>query len=794
MRDLVLAARALRRTPLLAATAVLTLAVGIGVSTGVFTVAYALLVKPLPYADAGRIVAIPIHRPAQPESDVGVKLPEVEEWRRRSRAFSHIAGYSGAEFALRGVGESRSVRVAMVTDEFFPTLGVAASEGSATEVRGVNPSVVLTGKLADQLGRLGEWRQRGFTLGAGHFSAAAIMPSWFTYPGDRFDLWVPAAAVPRIRLFTMDDQRDFRLIARLAPGVTLAQARDDAARVAGELNAGLIEARRRYAWVRPLDEARRTEARKTLVPFVAGGVLVLLIACANVSGLLASRAVARRREFAVRRALGGDTTQLLGAAFAESLTLALGGWLLGIAVAYAVVRAFAAFGSDAVAGLQSVRLDPVAVAGSFGLCVLVGVLSGAAPAWRALRSDAGAVLKRTDARGGRAGSAARGALVVTQVALAIVLLVCAGLLTRTVMKIVAGERGFELQHASATRLLLGDGIRWDATDTLPFVDRLVSEVRRLPGVTFAGVGSDLPPGGSQLLMTIRVTRGAESDMFALNLSAVTPGYLEGIGARLVSGRFFEDRDRLEKVPPVVITQAAARRLFGDRDPVGRKWLAAIPTPAGRVQPTVIGVVGDIKYGGLDRDAPAALFAPFGTLAPTQAYLVVRSTGDPMALAPDIRRAIQHLDPASPPFPPKSLEEVVAGSIADRRLRRQLAIAFAVMALVLAAVALWGAVAQSVVERRRELAIRLALGSTDREAVSLVVRSGLLLIGAGLAAGLLAAILCARALRHLLHGVTPMDATTFAGSLAVAFVVSAVACYLPARRAAAISPSELLREA
>lgn len=794
LRDVLFAARALRRSPVLLATAVMTLALGIGVSTGVFTVAYGLLMKPLPFAEAERLVAIALHRQGRADADVGVKLGELDEWRRRTRAFSHIAGHAVAEFTLRGVGETRSVRGAMVTDGFFDLLGVSPAEGATIGVAGATPAAVLTSKLAGQLGRDGDWRARGFTLGTGHFSASAIMPPFFTYPSERIDLWIPAAAVPNITFFKNDDQRDFRLIARLAPAVTLAQARDDAARVAMELNEGLIEPRRRYGWVKPLDEDSRRQARTTMVPFAAGSLLVLAIACANVSGLLASRAVARRREFAVRRALGGDTTQLLRAAFAESLTIAIGGWVLGLAIAQLVLRAFVSLGTEALAGLQTVSLDATAIAGSLLLSLLVGILSGAAPALRALRSEAGAVLKQTSDRGGRSGLAARGTLVVAQVALTIVLLVCAGLLTRTVMTIVRAERGFELRHASATRLLLGEGIRWNATDKIPLVEQLLSRTRTLPGVVAAGIGSDLPPGDPQLLMTIRVTLGNKSEVFPLNLSAVTPGYLESIGVRLIAGRLFEERDTLEKVPSVVVTETAARRLFFGREAVGRKWPAAIPTPAGRVQPTVIGVVRDVKYGGLDREAPAALFAPFSTLAPTQAFLVIRTSGDPMALASDIRRVVRDLDPSLPVFPSKSLEEVVAGSMADRRLRLQLAVVFAALALLLAAVALWGAIAQSVVERRRELAIRMALGSTDSQAVSLVVRRGVMLIAIGVGAGILAAALSARGLRHLLHGVTPLDPLTFVAGVAIAAIVSVIACYVPARRAAAISPSELLRDA
>jgi putative ABC transport system permease protein len=307
------------------------------------------------------------------------------------------------------------------------------------------------------------------------------------------------------------------------------------------------------------------------------------------------------------------------------------------------------------------------------------------------------------------------------------------------------------------------------------------------------VGSDLPPNGAQLMMTVRVVTNGRDETFPLSLSAITPGYLEAIGATLVRGRLFEDRDRTAAVPPVVITEAAARRLFFDRDPVGDKWPATIPTPAGKVNPLIIGVIRDVKYGGLDREAPAAIFTGWERLAPSQAYLVVRTAGDPLALAPAVRQTLQRLEPSLPLFTAQSLEDVVAGSMAERRLRLQLAAVFAALALVLAAVALWGAIAQSVLDRRRELAIRLALGSSEAGAVGLLMRSGGMLILCGVAVGTAGAVVAARTLRHLLHGVAPFDPLTFVLGVGLAAVVSLLACYLPARRAASISPAELLRE-
>jgi hypothetical protein len=286
----------------------------------------------------------------------------------------------------------------------------------------------------------------------------------------------------------------------------------------------------------------------------------------------------------------------------------------------------------------------------------------------------------------------------------------------------------------------------------------------------------------------------EESMYRLSPSAVTPGYLEALGVTVKSGRLFEERDREAARPPIVITEASARMMFPDRDAVGRDWPALLPGPAGkRVTPVVIGVVGDIKHKGLDSEATAVMFAPWERLAPSNAHLVVRTSGSPESLRPALRRIVQQLDPTLPIFPPQSLDEVVAGTLAPRTLRLQLSAAFAALALALAVVALWGAMAQNVLDRRRELAVRLALGSTSAGAVGLMLRGGLTLIAIGIALGAAGGAVTARLLQHLLHGVTPSDPIAFGCGTAIAAFISAVACYLPARRAARISPTELLRE-
>jgi predicted permease len=789
------ALRTFLRTPVLFAASILTLAVGTGLATGVLAVAYGVLLRPFPYREPDRLVAITLHPPGVEDRDVGIRLPEFAEWRGRFRVFEQVAGHSSAELSLRGAGDTRSVRTAMVTDGFFETLGLGAAEGTTHAFGTDVPAVAVSSRLADQIGRKGSWRERGVTLGTNDFRVAAVMPASFAIPADNTEVWVRADAVPEITLFNFQDQRRFQLIGRLAAGTTLEQAREDARRVAREIDASQDAGRRRDALVRPLHERPRQEARATVIPFVAGSILVLLIACANVSGLLVGRASAREREFAVRRALGASGGQIARAALAESFAVAMPGWVLGLWIALIVIRAFESLAAGAIPNLQNVSLDPSVVLASFVLALLVALVSGGAPAWRAIRADPNTSLKHTSERIGRGRSALRSALVVSQIALTVVLLVSAALLMRTVSRLVTAERGFTTADAMAMRLRLTQTVRFEVNERAPFINRLVSEVRGLPGVIAAGVGSDLPPNGTQLEMTIRiVNEKGEESLYTLSPSAVTPGYLEALGVALKSGRLFEEKDRVAAKPPVVITDAAARMMFPGSDPVGRDWPATLPGPAGkRVTPTVIGVVRDIKHKGLDADATAVLFAPWERLAPSNAHLVVRTSGSRESLAPALRRIVQQLDPTLPLFPAQTLDQVVARTLAPRRLREQLSAVFAVLALALAVVALWGTMAQDVLDRRRELAVRLALGSTRARAVGLMLRGGLTLIAIGIALGAAGGIVTARLLQHLLHGVTPSDPVAFAAGTAIAALISAAACYLPARRAARINPTELLRE-
>jgi predicted permease len=794
-RDFRFAWRSLLRAPVLLTAAVLTLAAGTGLAISVIAIAYGILLRPLPFREPDSLVTLTVHSARDTQREVGLRLSEVDEWRRRLRAFERVGAFGDAELTMRGAGDPRTVRTGMVTDGFFDVLGIPPAEGrlDGVSVAGTR-TAVLSSTLADEVGH-GPWRDRGITVGASGFVVEAIMPAGFALPAEQIELWVRADAVPEVRLFSYQDQRRFQMIGRLAPGVSIEQATDDLRRVAREIDGGEEPGRQRSGIVRRLDERGRSEARASIVPFVAGAALVLLIAAANVSGLLAGRAVARAREYAVRRALGGTAAQILRSSLAESLLIAAAGSGLGIAIAAVLIRVFETRAPGDFPNLTGVRIDTPVLIATAVLAVIVALLSAAAPALRAIASDPNAALKGTSDRTIASGGVLRGTLVVGQIALTVVLLVCAGLLMRTVQQIVSAERGFDAADAVAMRLRLTQEVRFDVNDRTPFVNRLVQEVRALPGVVAAGVGSDLPPNGTQLEMTIRmVDENGRESMFSLSPSAVTPGYLEALGVRLLEGRLFDERDRDAAVPTIVISRAAAQAMYPDQNALGREWAATLPGPGGkRVRPIVIGVVADVRHKGLDQAPPPVLFATWERLAPSNAHLLVRTKGQIADLAPALRRIVQQLDPTLPLFQPKSLDEVVAVSIADRRLRLQLAGGFAMLALGLATIALWGAMAQAVIDRRRELAVRLALGATGAAAITLILQRGLMLTGIGVVLGAAGGIVSGRLVRHMLHGVNPSDPRALLAATAIAAGIALAACYIPARRAAAISPSELLRQ-
>ena len=787
LHDVRYAARSLVRQPGTTALAVGILALGLGVNTAVLAVAYGVVWRPLPYPDADRLVTV-----AQVNEEDGsesvVRLDRIDEWNRRLRTM-RVAGYAARERVVRGAGPPRVMDVASVTGDFFEVVGTPASLGVAPRFAAGDSRVVISASLAraieDESG--GSALGGTLTVGEGRYEVAAVMTAGFGFPSAEVDVWLGAPGVAPA------GWTRYGLVGRLRDGATLAQARDDATRVARET----LEYRpdRYSAAVRPVDEVLRGELRPVLRLSIAAALLVLMVACANAATLLIGRSVVRNREFAVRIALGSGLARLVRAAFVEGLAMAAVGLVLGLAAAWAGLRLFAAMAVGVMPRVDAVALDLQVVLAGLVLTLLAGAVCGGASAAGAVRGDGTVLRGGTATTGSRTTRRVQAGLVAAQFALSIVLLTGAGLLIRTVDRLLDEDAGFEPRQALTARLMLADRPLVEGDDHNAFVDTLLERVRGLPGVQAAGVGSLLPPDDTpiQVQFVYEDDRGESSRReIVLSFGAVTRGYFAALGARLRDGRRFDVADFADP-GPVMLSETAARFVYPDEEAVGRPmYYGAIPALGIARRAPIVAVVDDMKYEGLAAPRTGSIYVPWPRAPTGVSHLVVRTTGDPMALAPAIRDLIRTLNPSLPIPEVRTLEDHTAGSIAARRLRVLPAAGFAALALAVAMVGLFGSLARAVAERRHELAIRAAVGASPGRLVRLVLRSAFAVTAAGLAVGLLAAAATGRGLAFLLYGVSPYDPVTFAAAAAAVVLAALAASSLPARRAARLDPMAVLR--
>jgi predicted permease len=530
--------------------------------------------------------------------------------------------------------------------------------------------------------------------------------------------------------------------------------------------------------------------RMLLAAAVAGGLLVLLVACANVATLFIGRNISRQRELAARIALGATRTGLVRSVLVEALLIAVLASVAGLALGAATLKVFLDQAAGALPGLHRVAMDLPVLGAIAALTLAATLLCGAVPAWHALRDDLGPFLRHSAGSRPRAWRVRR-ALVVAQIAGSCVLLAGAGLLARTVSVLVHEDHGFEPQGAVEAKVVLSDTVLFDGTGREPFVRDLLERVRRMPGVRHAGFGSNLPPRPPPITMAIRQVSENRDETRFMKLGSATPGYLRALGARFVAGRDFDEADGTSGAPAVILSESIARFFFPDGDAVGRT-LSSLPAMlriAG--DPRVVGVVGDIKYEGLDTPAGGAIYLqwsrrPFGT-----GYLIVRAA-DARQLMSEIRRAARSLDPAIPVPEIQSLQDAVTQSIAARRIRALPAAGFGLLSLAVAFVGVLATLSTLIVERRRDLAIRSAIGASPRRLVWTIVGQGVALVTVGLALGLGLAGAMARLLSSLLYGVSPYDPLTFAGTALLIGGGATLMTYVAAVRARAVDPMSVLR--
>jgi len=777
--DIRIALRGLRKAPGFALATVITLALGVSVNTSVGAVAYGILYRALPYPEPERVVVL---TSVYQGTEYGLPLEDVEQWRSRLRTVESVAGYTSVDLTLRGDGRPRLIRTALVTDDFFRVLGVPAVQGRLDAGWCEKDYAAVS----QRLDRSGERPALG--IGQREYEVAAILPAAFAFPSDDVRAWIPANSTAKATPWSTRDQAVyFRLVARMKPGVTLAQLREDAVRVAKEVSAAggatgdpevMLIGERLLGHVQPL-----------LVAFVVSSVLVLLVACANVASLLVGRAMLRHGDLAIRLALGASPARLVRAALVESGLVAIAGSVAGVVLSASLVRLFISVAGGLLPRLETVRVDAAVLAGSALVCVAITLLCGAAPALFAVRSNLSAALGRSSSRATRTGRRSRRLLVAAQVALSVVLLTTAGLLSRTVVVLLQQDAGFKPDRALTMTLPLSDIPGSDGIEGRRQVAEVLARVSAIPGVARASVASNLPPRVSPFKIGITFASSGRG-FHTFSFASVTPGYFQALGIRLLKGREFEEGDGDQGEPTAVYSEEAARIADVRVGDLGFR----LPRGLGiKARPRVVGIVADVKYAGLDAPLGPAIYVPWALLPSGVSRLIVRTTiNDPLLIAGQVRSAIRAVEPRFAVTEIRTMREEVASSIADRRARLVPALAFAGIGLVIALVGLFALTVRSVAERRRELAIRAAFGAAPGQAVGLLMRDGVgtVLLGAG--AGFVGSAIAASVLRPLLYGVTPFDPKTWITVGVVMVSVASATTFVSARRAAAIDPVELLR--
>jgi len=783
--DLRYAVRQLRKAPGFTAVAVITLALGIGANTAMFSLVRGVLLRPLPYPQAERLVT------------TSLSLPDFDDLRRAATVFDATAVWASNLYVLGGEGAGEQVRGAIVSDRFFPMLGTAALGRAITGDDARSNVVVLAHRFwARRFGADPAVLGRTVRLSGESYAVIGVMGPEFQFPNGQFDLWVPMEAAMGKAPDQLQNRslRIFRGLARLAPGVTLAQAQGQASGIAARLaqehpktNEGIgIE-------LTPIYDRLVGGVRTALLVLMGVVALVLLIASANVANLLLARAKSREREIAIRTALGAGRGRLVRQLLTETVLLSAAGSVLGVLLARWILDVLPTIGAD-IPRLATVRIDLGVLAFTAAVAVATGLLFGLAPAWQAARSDAAHGL-REGGRGssGPAARRLRAGLTAAEVALALVVLVGAGLLVQSLVRLLHVDAGFTADHLLTFNVaMVGPTPRTPAQRAV-LAREIVDRVSRIPGVEAAGGGTGLPPVTPQRATGFAAEGVAESAAAQRRgyFLAVTPDYFRALGARVREGRAFTDRDGAGAPEVVILNRALARRLYGEAGAVGRR-LKLVSPDQGDGWRTVVGVVDDVRYSGLDDPGEAAIYTPFAQTPFLWTYVMVRTQGPPLALAGAVRAAVSAVDPTLEAAAVKPMTDVMAETVAEPRFNVVLLSALASLALVLAAVGIYGVISYSVAQRTKEIGIRMALGADRRDVVRLVTGESLRLTAMGVGAGLLAAAAGARVLSTLLFEVQPTDAATYASAAGFLVLVALAASAVPAWRATRVAPVSALR--
>jgi len=796
--DLRQAFRILLKSPGFSALVVAVLAVGIAANTAIFTIVDAVLLKPLPFADARRLVAIDTTVRNQPDN---TSYPDFVDWRAQATTLDRLAAYTSAGATLTGTGDASSVASGIVTADLFAMLGVPPLRGRTFDPRddakGSERTVILSEGLWNRrYGRDESLVGRTITIDGEPFVVIGVMPASFEFPFDAEDppgLWMPVNASRFAAQWAEQRSASFlKGLGHLRPGATIAAAQAELSGIAARLAKQYPRNQSRGVLVRPFHDVLVKDYRLGLIVLLCAVAAVLLIACANIANLLLARGSVRRREIAIRTALGATRGRIARQLLAESVVLASLGGVLGVVLSLWALDVLVRMSPLQIPRLHAVTIDRAALAFTALAAIVTGLLSGVLPALSLSRGDAADALKDGD-RGGSAGGGARTrqVLVVAETAISLVLLAAAGLLVKSLVMLEHVDPGFVTERAAATELLL-PGARYQSAAALrTFYARLRDELRSQPGVSASAISSTLPMSGSDINIgfTIEGRPVDPGTRLSAALFAISPDYFRTMGIPLVKGRAFTERDTENAPDVLIVSDAMAAKYFPDQDPIGEHLTIGYNNTGPR---EIVGIVRNVKQGTLAELSAPQIYSPFVQTPWPFIAGIVRTTAVPGAAAASLRAAVARVDPMQGVGEIRTLDQYVARSIATPKFTALLVSSFAGMALLLAAFGLFSVMAYSVAQRRREIGIRMALGAQASDVRSLVVSQALRLGGIGVAIGLFGALATTRVIDALLFGVSPNDPLTLAAVCGALFTALVGAAYFPARRATRVDPIVALR--
>ena len=807
-QDLKYGVRMLLKTPSFSIVATIALALGIGANTAIFSVVNAVLLRPLPYANPEQLMTVWETDQRRGQMQGTSSYPNFGDLRTQNHVFEHIAAYHNSDFIMTGRGEPARLQGAVVNADMFSLLGIAPQIG-----RGFLPDedkpgdagrvVVLSQALFQKYfnadaGLLNQ----SITLDGKSYTVVGVMPRAFQFPvqNEPVELWTTVAG-DASGTDPMTNQRGahfLNVIARLKPGVSIEQAQAEATTIASRLEQQYPDTNtNKGIRLVPALNALVGDVRPALLILLGAVGCVLLIACANVANLLLARAMSRHKEMAIRSALGASRLRVVRQMLTESVLLSLAGGSLGLLLAVWWSDLLVSLGKDEIPRALQVGVDWRVLAFTLSVSVLTGLGFGLVPALHSSNTQLTETLKeggRGSGEGARRNSV-RGLLVISELAIAVVLLVGAGLLIKSLWRLRSVSPGFHPENVLTFNVALPD-TRYSTDKQAVFFHDLVAQVESLPGAQSASVVTPLPLSGDLYSLSYE-TEGrplAKKDQPSADFFNVGPGYFRAMGLPMIRGRDFNEGDQHKSAQVIIINETLARQNFPNEDPIGKRIKPGISSydnekPAMR---EIVGVVADIKNRSLSNESKSNFYVPQTQVPFSQMTVVVRTTSDPHAFVSAVTKRVGALDKDLPLFGVKTMDEYLAASVAAPRFNTTLLSIFAAVALVLTIVGLYGVMSYSVAQRTNEIGIRMALGAQTRDVLGLIVGQGLKLVLTGLVVGLLGALALTRLVATLLFGVTTKDPLTFIGVAVLLSLVALLACLIPARRATKVDPMEALR--